>query len=140
MDQDEKDLRDLAESDKKAVIKILEYHRLKVVENKIEMLFSDSEVDISKLEQITFKELHRLKYEPSMVYLKFLLIEPIELHRNITVILENILYKITNRIELDLPNKILDTSTVCPHFKLIKTKKIKGQILIQMFGTICYCS
>ena len=140
MDQDEKDLRNLVESDKKAVIKILEYHRLKVVENKIEMLFSDSDVDISKLEQTKFKELHQLKYEPSIVYLKFRLIIPKKLSRNITVMLENVLCKITNRIDLDLPNKILDTSTICPHFQFIKTKKLKGQLLVEMYGAICYCS
>ena len=91
MDQDEKELKELVESDKKSVINFLDEHGLK------------------------------------------------ELHSNITVILENLLYKITNRNTLDSSGSNLDTSSTCPHFKLIKTIKQQGNLKVKMYSVICYC-
>jgi hypothetical protein len=62
------------------------------------------------------------------------------LHSNITVILENLLYKITNQIELDTPGDNLETSSTCPHFQLIKTIKQQGNLKVKMYGAICYCT
>ena len=84
MDQDEKELRELVESDKKSVINFLDEHGLK------------------------------------------------ELHSNITVILENLLYKITNQIELVSTGSNLDTSSTCPHFQLIKTIKQQGNLKVKI--------
>lgn len=51
MDQEEKDLRELVESDKQQIINLLDEHGLEVANNKVVMLFSDGEVDERKLDQ-----------------------------------------------------------------------------------------
>ncbi len=140
MDQDAKELRELVESDKKSVIKFLEAHGLKVANNQIELLFSDGEVDESKLDQLSFMNLWELEFEPSLLRVEFTIERSKELHSNITGILKNLLYKITNRTELEFPGSNLETSSTCPHFQLIKIDKQQGNLIVQLYGAICYCS
>ncbi len=140
MDQDEKDLRKLVESDKKSVVKILKSLGLEVFDNKVVMHFSDGEIDESKFAQLDFMNLWELEFEPSLVKVEFTIERSKELHSNITGILENLLYKITNRTELDSPGSNLDTSSICPHFQQIKTIKQQGNLKVKMYGAICYCS
>ena len=71
---------------------------------------------------------------------EFTIIGSNELHSNITWIQENLLYKITNRTELESPGSKLETSSTCPHFILIKTIKQQGNLKVKMYGAICYCS
>ena len=78
--------------------------------------------------------------EPDKKSVEFTIESAKELHSNITGISENLLYKITNRTELDSPGSKLETSSTCPHFKLIKTIKQQGNLKVKMYGAICYCS
>jgi hypothetical protein len=137
--QEKQELMDLVEQDCRQVIKFLQANNLKV-KNKVEMLFSDGEVDESTIEQQTFVNLWELQYEPSLVKVKFFIERLKEKHRDITGTLELLLDKIVERAWPVDPNKILDTSTICPHFKSIKIDRQGVDCKVILIGAICYCN
>jgi hypothetical protein len=96
-DQDKQELIDLVKQDCEQVIKFLSAYNLKVKHNKVEMLFSDGEVDESNLNNIHFTNLWELQYEPSLVKVGFIIERQKELNSDIKELLESLLYKITTR-------------------------------------------
>ena len=137
--QEKLDLIQLVESDKKNCLAFLKANNIKV-KNKISMLFSDGDVDESKLDQLSFTNLWELQYEPTLVRVEFVIERPKEEHRDITGTLEILLDKIVERSWHVETGESLDTSTICPHFKLIKFDKQENGLKIILIGAICYCS
>jgi len=78
--------------------------------------------------------------EPDKKSVEFTIERSKELHSNITEILENLLYKNTNRTELDSTGINLETSSTCQHFQLIKINRQQGNLKVKTYGAICYCS
>lgn len=134
------DLIELVEEDINHTIQFLKSHNLKVKGNKVTMLFSDGEVDETKLDQLSFTNLWELEYEPSLVKVEFIIEKLKELNSIIIGTLEILLDKIVGRTWHVDPNNTLDTSTTCPHFKSINIDKQNGDYKIKLIGAICYCS
>jgi hypothetical protein len=136
--QEKLDLMQLVESDKKNCLAFLKANNIRL-NNKISMLFSDGDVDESKMDQLSFTNLWELQLEPSLVKVEFVIKRPKEEHSNITETLEILLDKIVERAWHVFPGESLDTSTTCPHFKSIKIDNHSNGINIVMVGAICYC-
>ena len=139
-DLEKQELQELVQHDCKQAINFLESHSLKVKDNKVEILFSDGEVDESKLDQQKFVNLWELQYEPSLIKVEFVIERPKEKHSNIRDLMESLLNKIVNQEFPVNPDESLDTSNICSHFKSIKINKISTGLKIILIGAICYCS
>jgi len=138
------DLVELVKEDKQHIINFLQAHNFKVKNNQVTLLFSDGEVDESKLDQLEFQNLWELEYEPSLVRVEFIIESPKELHSNIPGMLELLIDKITTRrwpvIPFDPIEYTKELDNCCPHFKSINFDKQYGNYIMKLIGAICYCN
>ncbi len=109
-EQERRDLIYLVDQDKIHIEKFLQYHNLKVKDNKVTILFSDGEVDKTTIHQQSFVNLWELQYEPSLVKVEFIIQELREAHGNIKDLLESLLNKTTTRGWHDNPYDSLGNS------------------------------
>ena len=109
-EQERRDLVELVEIDKQHIIQYLQYHNLKVKDNKVTMLFSDGEVDESTIDQQIFVNLSELEYEVSIVKAEFIIQELREAHSNIKELMESLINQITTRGWHDNPYDSLGNS------------------------------
>jgi len=95
-DQEKLDLMELVESDKHQIVQFLLAHNIRV-KNKISMLFSDGDIDESKLDQLEFRNLWELEYEPSLVKVEFIIEGKFEIDNKLHKTLRQLNINITTR-------------------------------------------
>jgi len=138
------DLKELIAQDQIHIINFLLAHNLKVKNNQVTLLFSDGDVDETKLDQLSFVNLWELQYEPSLVRAEFIVEGEFKIDRKLRKTLRQLNINITTRSWPVNPQTPLDYSKTIGdeynQFQSITIAQKKDELKINLIGAIGYFS
>ena len=140
-DQEKLELMELVESDKHHIIQFLLAHNIKVKNNQVTLLFNDGDVDETKLDQLEFKNLWELQYEPSLVRIEFIIEGKFEIDNKLHKTLRQLIINVTTRnwpanhqAPLDYSKTIEDNYNCYQSIKIVELRDVLKIILNGAIG------
>lgn len=136
--QEYQDLIEVVKVDKAHIINYLKAYNLKI-SGKISMLYSED------LENPQYKDLWKLKVEPSVVKTEFKIQNPDQIQKEkLHKLFEDLLNKIVVREWPDNPMNPCEYTTPilksCTHYQSIDFKVYTNKTKVVLVGAICYCN
>lgn len=142
---DIKELKNISKIDKRHIIQFMDAYGFKV-KGKVKLYFYsgfDTDLIEPKVDDLRFKNLWQLTFEPELVFTQFSIEFPTKLDRNEFVwVLQNLTNKISHRAwpteSYENTGYLDEFTSVCPHFQRIVVSTPKKLIVIKIYAGICY--